>query len=142
MFGFLKKKKNIDQIFTDTVFAVRIHTSIDLDKLTVEEKGDLMDLMEGWLERDQKTMSQLDGRGLSSNELIVFGWKSVLHSGGFVGFDESHTLRGKEDELRGGLADFVIPISENISRFLLAQCEFSELSNKKSRTGKDISHLL
>jgi hypothetical protein len=142
MFGFLKKKKNIAQIFTDTLYAVRKHTSIDLDKLTVDEKGSLMELMEKWLEKDQKQMHQLRGRSLSPDELIVFGWKSVLNSGGIVGFRENHTLHGKADELRRGLADFVLPISDKISNYMLVQCGFDEIPDKKSRTGKDISHLI
>ena len=142
MFNFFKKKKRAADIFTETIHSFRKYTSIDLSKLTIDEQGFIMELMEDWLVKTEDNLFRLTGRKLTEDELIIFGWTSVINSGGISGFEKGHSLYGKKEEILKGLADFVIPIWNDISPYFHSQCSLNEIKDKKSRSGKDISHLL
>ena len=105
MFGMFGATKIKTLAFVETIYAVRQYTNIDLDKMTINERGELAD----------KTYDKLKHYESKNKyrqiELICACWGELVMEAEFC--DAGHFLHGKKIDLLKGLADYLL--SDNVT---------------------------
>ena len=146
MFGSLKIKT---EIFVETCLAIRKYTGLDLDAMTVQERGKFNDdAYECICAYDKK-------RKYSKPELICAGWgEAIRQAKNYQEYEAEHYLRGKSLELTRGLADYFmsdqIDFEAHYSSpnyfppFFTATClkPLRDIPDRKSASGKDIDTII
>jgi|TARA_B110000238_G_scaffold170236_1_gene187486 hypothetical protein len=146
MFGSLKIKT---EIFVETCLAIRKYTGLDLDAMTVQERGKFNDdAYECICAYDKK-------RKYSKPELICAGWgEAIRQAKNYQEYEAEHYLRGKSLELTRGLADYFmsdqIDFEAHYSSpnyfppFFTATClkPLRDIPDGKSASGKNIDTII
>lgn len=105
MFGMFGATKIKTLAFVETTYVLRKHTNIDLDKMTIDERGEIGD-------NTYEKLKQYEAKSKYRNiELVCACWGELIMKAEFCEAD--HFLYGKKIILLKGLADYLL--SDNVT---------------------------
>ena len=105
MFGMFGATKIKTLAFVETTYALRKHTNIDLDKMKIDERGEIGD-------KTYATLKHYEAKSKYRNiELVCAYWGELIMTAGYCEAD--HFLYEKKIILLKGVADYLL--SDNVT---------------------------